>query len=95
MKKFSLIAFLLFLFIGGYAQQEAQYTQFMYNKLALNPAYAGSSDTPCISCIHRSQWIGFEGAPSSQVLNFHMPVLGNRVGLGASLAHDKIGHPRL
>ena len=91
MRKLSLFVFLLFLAIGGYAQQEAQYTQFMYNKLSLNPAYAGSSEALCISCIHRTQWIGFDGAPSSQVLNFHMPMFKKRVGVGASIAHDKIG----
>ena len=91
MQKFSLVASLLFFVLGAYAQQEAQYTQFMYNKLALNPGYAGSYGLPCISCIHRTQWIGFEGAPSSQVLNFHLPAFSERVGLGLSVAHDRIG----
>jgi len=91
MRKLLMLNLLLLMCIGGYAQQEAQYTQFMYNKLSLNPAYAGSSGVPCFSCIHRSQWVGFEGAPSSQVLNFHMPTFKKRVGLGVSLAHDKIG----
>lgn len=91
MKKISIWVFLLFVVVKGYAQQEAQYTQFMYNKLALNPAYAGSAEMPCISCIHRSQWLGFEGAPTSQVLNFQMPAFRKKVGLGASIAHDKIG----
>lgn len=91
MRNFTLLVCMLLLAVGGYAQQEAQYTQFMYNKLSLNPAYAGSSGMPCISCIHRSQWIGFDGAPSSQVLNFHMPAFKKRVGLGISVARDKIG----
>ena len=91
MRKLIILIPLLFVFIGGYAQQEAQYTQFMYNKLSLNPAYAGSSETSCFSCIHRSQWVGFEGAPSSQVVNFHAPLFKQRVGLGASIAHDQIG----
>ena len=91
MKKFSLLALLLFVLMRGFSQQEAQYTQFMYNKLSLNPAYAGSAEMPCISCIYRSQWIGFEGAPTSQVVNFHMPLFSKRVGIGASIAHDKLG----
>lgn len=91
MKKVSLWLFVLFVVVKGYGQQEAQYTQFMYNKLSLNPAYAGSLEAPCISCIHRSQWIGLDGAPSSQVLNFHLPTLGEKVGVGASLSRDKIG----
>jgi len=91
MKKIPLMVGLLFMMLGAYAQQEAQYTQFMYNKLTLNPAYAGSAGQPCISCLHRTQWIGFEGAPSSQVVNFHMPAFADKVGIGASLSHDKIG----
>jgi len=91
MKKLLIMASLLYVAFGGYAQQEAQFTQFMYNKLTLNPAYAGSAERPCISCIHRSQWMGLEGAPSSQALNFHLPMFKKRVGLGASILHDKIG----
>ncbi len=91
MRKIQLLVALLFMLVSSYAQQEAQYTQFMYNKLTLNPAYAGSAGQPCISCLHRSQWIGFEGAPSSQVVNFHMPAFSKKVGFGASLSHDKIG----
>jgi len=74
-----------------YAQQEAQYTQFMFNKLALNPGYAGNSELACISILHRSQWVGLEGAPESQVLNFHTPLKNNRIGLGMSILRDNIG----
>lgn len=81
------------LFIGGvlFAQQGIQYTNFMFNKLAFNPAYAGSHEVPCLSGIHRSQWVGLEGAPTSQTVNFHMPLFGKRVGFGVSVQHDKIG----
>ena len=84
---------LLLLLCSGslFAQQGVQYTQFMFNKLGFNPAYAGSHERPCISCIHRSQWVGFDGAPTSQTVNFHTPLFGKRVGLGVSLQHDKIG----
>jgi len=91
MKKLLILIVSVFCFFGSYAQQEAQYTQFMYNKLTLNPAYAGSAGAPCISCIYRSQWIGFDGAPVSQVLNFHSPFFSKRVGFGISLSHDNIG----
>lgn len=73
------------------AQQGVQYTQFMFNKLAFNPAYAGSGDSPCVSCIHRSQWVGLEGAPTSQTINFHSPFLRKKVGIGISLQNDRIG----
>ena len=74
-----------------YAQQGVQYTQFMFNKLGFNPAYAGSHEVPCISAIHRSQWVGFDGAPTSQAFNFHTPLFAKRVGMGLSVQHDKIG----
>ena len=73
------------------AQQGVQYTAFMFNKLAFNPAYAGSQGHPCISAIHRSQWIAFPGAPNSQSVNFNMPFLNDRVGFGVSLQRDQIG----
>ncbi|HFA48562.1 MAG TPA: type IX secretion system membrane protein PorP/SprF [Bacteroidetes bacterium] len=88
-----LLPFTLALLFSGllYSQQGVQYTQFMFNKLAFNPAYAGSHEVPCISAIHRSQWVGLEGAPVSQALNFHTPLFGKRVGMGVSVQHDKIG----
>lgn len=92
MKKILLLGLLVF--IGGTivsAQQSAHYTQFMYNKLKLNPGYAGSSEVPCISCIHRNQWAGLEGAPATSVLNFHMPFFTQKVGAGVSVSRDRIG----
>ncbi len=91
MKKVFIVAVFLQLCLGISAQQEAQYTQFMFNKLALNPAYAGSTEVACVSCLHRSQWVGLEGAPVSQLLNFQIPIFSDRVGLGASVSHDVIG----
>ena len=76
---------------GLFAQQQAQYTQFMFNKLWMNPGYAGTGTLPCLNIITRNQWLGFDGAPVSQSLNFHSPLKKQRVGLGVSLNHDKIG----
>jgi len=90
LKKFLLFV-ALFLTISLQAQQEAQYTQFMFNKLAFNPAYAGNAGFPAFSVLHRSQWAGLEGAPLSQVINFHAPLKNDRVGIGMSILHDKIG----
>lgn len=73
------------------AQQDAQYTQWMFNKLSLNPGYAVSSDYACASALHRSQWVGLEGAPVSQSLNVRVPFQGKNVGVGLSVNHDKIG----
>ncbi len=73
------------------AQQDAQYTQWMFNKLSLNPGYAVSSDYACGSALHRSQWVGLEGAPVSQSLNVRIPFQGKNAGVGLSINHDKIG----
>ena len=73
------------------AQQEAHFTQFMFNKLSFNPAYAGSAEYASISALHRSQWVGLEGAPVSQVVNFHSPLKNRRVGIGMTVLHDQVG----
>lgn len=73
------------------AQQEHQFTQWMYNKLAYNPAYAGSSFSPCISGLYRNQWIGLEGSPETQLLSFDMPLENDRVGIGANLYRNAVG----
>jgi len=74
-----------------FAQQDAQYTQFMFNKLSLNPGYAVSTDYACVSCLHRSQWVGLEGAPTSQSFNVRIPIYERRIGFGLSINHDNIG----
>ncbi len=74
----------------AYGQQEAHYTHFMYNNLALNPGVAGSKGHPTILALYRKQWIGFEGAPESKLMSFHTP-LGKRVGFGLSITNDEIG----
>ena len=73
------------------AQQDAQYTQYMYNTASVNPAYAGSRGHLSIAALHRSQWVGLDGAPVTQTINLHSPVGYNGVGLGTSIVNDKIG----
>ncbi len=73
------------------AQQDAQYTQYMYNTIAVNPAYAGARGVFSIAALHRSQWVGLDGAPTTQTINFHTPV-SERVGLGLSVVNDEIGN---
>lgn len=83
----------LFVFVSTVlvAQQEQQYTQFMYNKLGLNPGYAGSTDAGCLTAIYRKQWIGLDGSPSTQMLSYNTPLLNKRVGVGLSLLRNSIG----
>ena len=86
-----LALFLCGLHLGLQAQQDAQYTQYMYNTLAVNPAYAGTRGILGISALHRSQWIGTDGGPTTQTLNINGPI-SEKIGLGLSLVHDEIGN---
>lgn len=73
------------------AQQDAQYTQYMYNTVSVNPGYAGSRGHMSIAALHRSQWVGLDGAPKTQTLNLHTPLGYRGVGLGISVVNDQIG----
>lgn len=73
----------------SFAQQDAQFTNYMYNPLSFNPAYAGSRDVLSIIGLYRSQWIGLDGAPRSLNFGMHSPV-GEKVGLGLNITHDEI-----
>ena len=73
------------------AQQDAMFTKYMFNSLSYNPAYAGSKDFMSVGLIHRSQWLGIEGAPNSQTFTGHTPLRNERVGVGLALANDAIG----
>jgi len=73
------------------AQQQPHNTQFMYYKLGYNPGFAGSQESPCVSMIVREQWLGLDGAPSVQALTFNMPLMNQRVGIGANLMRHSIG----
>lgn len=73
------------------SQQDAQYTQYMYNTVSVNPAYAGSRGHISLAALHRSQWVGLDGAPTTQTFNVHSPIGYRGVGLGMSVVNDKIG----
>ncbi|MCA0933193.1 type IX secretion system membrane protein PorP/SprF [Lutimonas saemankumensis] len=73
-----------------YAQQDAQYTQYMYNMNIVNPAYAGSRGTLSLGLLGRSQWTNVNGAPKTMTFDAHAPV-GKKVGIGLSVIADEIG----
>ena len=74
------------------AQQDAQYTQYMYNTLSINPAYAGSRDGLSALLLYRTQWVGLDGAPDTGTFNIHSPFGDEQnVGLGLSVVNDRIG----
>ena len=76
---------------SNYAQQDAQFTQYMYNTISINPAYAGSNVGVSLFLLNRSQWVGLDGAPVTTNVSVHAPINRSSVGLGLSIINDKIG----
>jgi type IX secretion system PorP/SprF family membrane protein len=91
--KSTLFTALLFTSLGtaSIAQQDPMYTHYMYNTLSINPAYAGSRDALTITGLHRSQWVDFKGAPTTQTLTLHSPIANKHIGLGLGVTNDRIG----
>jgi type IX secretion system PorP/SprF family membrane protein len=73
------------------AQQDAQFTQYMYNTIAVNPAYAGSRGVTSIFLLHRNQWVGLDGAPVTNNFAVHKPIANTALGYGISIINDRIG----
>jgi type IX secretion system PorP/SprF family membrane protein len=89
--KFYILLLFLSFIVKTIAQQEAQYTQYMYNLNIINPAYAGSKEgTLSIGLMGRSQWMNIPGSPQSATFSIHKP-LNNGLGIGLSLLADKLG----
>lgn len=82
---------LLLLTYIGHAQQDAQFTQYMYNTININPAYAGSRGALSVFALHRDQWVGLDGAPKTNTISVNTPINNSNIGLGVSLVNDKIG----
>ncbi|MBX9889350.1 MAG: type IX secretion system membrane protein PorP/SprF [Flavobacteriaceae bacterium] len=84
---------LVILLLSGsiYAQQDAQFTQYMYNTININPAYAGSRESMNVFILHRTQWVGLDGAPVINSASINTPIEGSNIGLGFSVINDKIG----
>jgi type IX secretion system PorP/SprF family membrane protein len=76
---------------AGFAQQDAQYTQYMYNTININPAYAGSRGVMSVFGLHRTQWVGLDGAPTTNTFSFNTPINNSNLGVGFSLVNDRIG----
>ena len=82
---------IMFVTIAGYAQQDAQYTQYMYNTININPAYAGSRGALSVFGLYRTQWVGLDGAPETSTFSVNTPINNSNLGVGVSLVNDKIG----
>ncbi|RZK77838.1 MAG: type IX secretion system membrane protein PorP/SprF [Pedobacter sp.] len=89
--KIILIAFLMLTSYGVKAQQDAMYTQYMFNTLAINPAYAGSRNVTSATALFRNQWTGIDGAPRTGTLTLDAPIMDKRIGVGLQLFTDKLG----
>jgi len=77
-----------------HAQQDPLYSQYMFNTLAFNPAYAGSADVFTVMALSRHQWVGFEGAPATQTFLAHTPLRNQALALGLTAMTDKVGPAR-
>jgi len=87
----NIIIILLLVNLSVFAQQDSQYTNYMYNTININPAYAGSRGVMSIFGLHRSQWIGLEGAPVTNAASINTPIENTNLGVGLSFVNDKIG----
>lgn len=77
--------------IVSYAQQDAQFTQYMYNTININPAYAGSRGFMSLFALHRTQWVGLDGAPVTNSFSINTPIGNSKMGVGISFLNDRIG----
>jgi len=82
---------IMLLSLVSYSQQDAQYTQYMYNTINVNPAYAGSRGVMSIFGLHRTQWVGLDGAPTTNAFSINSPIENSNLGVGLSFVNDKIG----
>ena len=93
MKTLKFLALLTMLTSSGlmHAQQLPQFTQYMFNTISVNPAYAGSRETLNVTALHRNQWTGIDGNPRTNTLSIHAPLRNDRIGLGLSYINDQLG----
>lgn len=85
------IFILLLVCIQSFGQQDSQFTQYMYNTISINPAYAGSREVVSVFGMHRNQWAGLDGAPVTNTFAVHTPIENSNLGIGMSFINDKIG----
>lgn len=95
-KKFIVTCFLFsaVLVREAYAQQDAIYSQYMFNPFMINPAYAGSRDALSGVLLFRQQWVGIEGAPSTQTFSMHSGIGKTNLAAGINFVNDVVGPSR-
>ncbi|MEK6513333.1 type IX secretion system membrane protein PorP/SprF [Myroides odoratimimus] len=90
-KKIGISLLLIGCFQTMHAQQDPQYTQYMYNANMINPAYAGSRGTLNVFGMYRTQWVGLDGAPKTANVSVSTPLGESGLGLGVNFTNDRIG----
>lgn len=97
LKRIFYTVLMLLLGAGAFAQQDALFTQYMFNNLYVTPAFAGVDGVTRLTAVHRSQWLGYQssfgdgGAPTSQLVTFNTPIYKLKSGFGAYIMNDKLG----
>ena len=91
MKKINILLLLLGITYNAIAQQDAMYSQYVFNGLIINPAYAGTRDVLSTSLLYRNQWVNIPGAPKTGMFTIDAPLKNQKVGLGLNVEFDKIG----
>ncbi|MEN8248460.1 MAG: type IX secretion system membrane protein PorP/SprF [Bacteroidota bacterium] len=91
MKKIAVWVILIMTALSSSAQQSSIYSQYMFNGLAINPAYAGYDGMLSLTALGRIQSLGLEGSPNTQTFSAHTPIYNNRVGIGLQFFHEQVG----
>lgn len=91
MRKILLIVVFIGTIVSAKAQYDYMFTQYMWNEIYQNPAYAGSREAMSIVGLDRNQWVGIDGAPKTQTFSVHGPLFENKVGVGLNYMHEEIG----
>lgn len=89
--KYILSCMFILLVSCAFAQQKAMYTQYMFNTLAINPAYSTMDESLTFTALSRHQWVGFKGAPKTQTISAHSPIGTSNTFIGAIIVNDEIG----
>jgi len=90
-KSFILVVFIALLNLETQAQQDPQYTQYMYNTMSVNAGYAGQRDVLSATGLYRTQWVGIDGSPKTITFGIHSPLRNDRIGLGLNVVSDRLG----
>jgi len=88
------LIYILMICVCGFilkAQHNPMYSQYMFNGLLINPAYAGSNDVLNLTAVNRNQWVGFDGAPRTTTFSMHTPLRNRKVNIGFTFSNDQYG----